>query len=500
MEKKTVSRRDFLRLGALGGAGIALVACGGGTEPAAPAATKAPAATAVPTEAPAPTTAPAAAEVTIDVMSPVSEYEAPYREIWNVFEAEHPGIKINLFSINEDTAAAHEAKVAGGWLPAIEHGQELQLLAGKDNYELFTNLTDFDFPWWDNFTFDVKNAWSDLYGLPGPRTLDIYQGYVMTWQYNEELMDRAGLNPREDVNTWEDLKKWMTEGAAWAKSQDDVDYFWNQAWHNWAFGVNYDDAIPLAFADGGRDRQVDCFLGKAKFNADDSPYRHFYEFFKEANDKGWIPESMWTRQWEGDMEASYIAGKSVMMLHGPWVWDKAMAAGSEFAVNGHQNGIPLTPPAEGRDVWVQGALSPAIDVGYFIRAGNMDTDHWDATMTAFNWLHSPEAIPMRAQAEGRAPIYRIEGELDIQGPQYQALLKDIDNPDGAYPQVKWEQSLTGQVMAGPYRLKGSKGVWDWEANGNNQVMADVLTGKISVQDALDIAQRNWDESYEGLPA
>lgn len=81
MKKKTVSRRDFLRLGAVGSAGIALVACGGGTEPAAPAATTAPAATAVPTEAPVATVAPAAEAVTIDVMSPVAEYEAPYREI-----------------------------------------------------------------------------------------------------------------------------------------------------------------------------------------------------------------------------------------------------------------------------------------------------------------------------------------------------------------------------------------------------------------------------------
>ncbi len=310
---------------------------------------------------------------------------------------------------------------------------------------------------------------------------------------------QAGLNPRKDVNTWDDLKNWLAEGTACANATDGVDYFWNQAWHNWVFGVNYFDAIPLAFADGGRERQVDAFLGKAKFNAEDSPYRHVYEFFKEANDEGWMPESMWTRQWEGDMEASYIAGKSAMMMHGPWVWDKALAAGSEFAINGHQNGIPLTPPAEGND-WLQSAMSPAIDLGFFIRGGNMDQDNWDATMTAFNWLHSPEAIPMRAQAEGRAPLYDTGGELDIQGPQYQKVLKDINNPDGAYPQVDWEQRLTGEVAAGPYRIKGSQGVWDWESNGNNQVMADVLTGKITVQDALDIAQRNWDESYEGLPA
>ncbi len=55
-------------------------------------------------------------------------------------------------------------------------------------------------------------------------------------------------------------------------------------------------------------------------------------------------------------------------------------------------------------------------------------------------------------------------------------------------------------MAGPFRKKGSKGVWDWEANGNNEVMANVLSGKITVQEALDIAQKNWEESFEGLPA
>jgi ABC-type glycerol-3-phosphate transport system substrate-binding protein len=489
MERRTLSRRELLRLSAMSATGVALAACGVGGAPAAP---QQPA-----TEGAAPSgSAPPAAEVTLEVMSPVAEYEAPYREIWNVFEAEHPGIKINLFSINEDTAAAHEAKVAGGFLPAIEHTQELQLQANRDNYEMFTDLTSFDFPWWDRFTFDAKTAWSDLYNLPGPRTLGLYQGFVFTWQYNEELMDRAGLNPREDIKTWDDLKKWLDEGTQWANAQSDVDYFWNQGWHNWVFGVNYDDMIPLAFADGGRERQRDVYLGRAKFNDPDSPYRHFYEFFKEANDKGWIPESMWTRQWEGDMEASYIAGKSVMMLHGPWVWDKALAAGSEFAVNGHQNGFPMTPPAEGQDPWLQGALPPSIDAGYFIRAGNQDTDYWDATMTAWNWLFSPETIPMRAQAEGRSPLYKTDEPVDIQGPQYQAILKDIDNPDGAFPQVKWEQSQTGAIVAGPYLKKGAKGVWDWASNGNNQVMADVLTGKISVQDALDIAQRNWEESYD----
>ncbi len=494
MSSKRYSRREFLRTSAITAAGLVAASCG--AQPATPAAEDAQervgqeAAEQV-AEATA-TTAPAAEEVILDVMSPVAEYEGPYREIWNVFEAQNPGIKINLFSINEDTAAAHEAKVAGGYLPAFENTQEMQVFFNANNYEMATNLSDIEFEWWDRWTYDVKNAWADLYQLPGPRSLDIFQGFVMTWQYNGDLMDKAGLDPQNDVKSWDDLKVWLDEGTKWAASEPDVEFFWNQAWHNWVFGMNYVDAIPLAFADGQREAQVDCFLGRKKFNAEDSPYRHFYEFMVEANENGWIPEQMWTRQWEGDMEASYIAGKSVMMMHGPWVWDKALAAGSTF----DQRGLPLTPPAEGQDPWMQSALPPTIDAQYFIRAGVPDLPEWPQINTAWNWFFSPEAIPMRAQAEGRVVTYNLDETLDLQGPQFQAVLKEIGTAGGKWENAQFEEGLTGVVQAGPYRKKGSKGVWDWEANGNNQVMADLLSGKITVQDALDIAQANWEESYE----
>jgi ABC-type glycerol-3-phosphate transport system substrate-binding protein len=490
MNENRISRRDFLRVSALTAAGMVAAGCVAPATEAPPVATEAPAATEVPAEAPP------AEEVTLEVMTPASEYEGPYREIWNYFESKNPGIKVNVFSINEDTSAAHEAKVAGGYLPHMENTEEMYIYANKDNYQMFLNLSEIDFPWWDRWTYDVKNAWPDLYGLPGPRTLDIYQGFVATWQYNGDLMDKAGLDPQEDVKTWDDLLKWMDEGTKWANSEPEVDYFWNQGWHNWVFGLFYADTIPLAFPDAQRERQVECYLGQRKFNDPDSPFRHYFEFFKTANDNGWIPESMWTRLWEGDMEASYIAGKSVMMLHGPWVWDKAMAAGSEF----DQRGLPATPPAEGQETWIQGALAPQIDAQYFIRAGVEKLPEWEQVLTAWNWFFSPEAIPMRAQAEGRWPLYRLDEPLDLKGPQFQAVLKEIGRPGGKWEDAKFEESLTGAAMAAPYRLKGSKGVWDWESNGNNAYWADLLTGKITVQDVLDMAQANWEESYEGLPA
>jgi ABC-type glycerol-3-phosphate transport system substrate-binding protein len=372
----------------------------------------------------------------------------------------------------------------------------MQIFFDKNNYEMAVNLGELDFPWWDRWQFDVKNQWSDMHGLPGPRSLDVFQGFVMTWQYNKELMDQSGLDPQADVQSWDDLKAWLTAGTEWAAATDGVDWFYNQAWHNWVFGNNYTDCLPLAQADGQRARQVDCWLGRAAFNAEDSPYRHYYEFFVEANEKGWIPPSMWTRQWEGDMEASYIAGKSVMMLHGPWGWDKALAAGSDFAVNDMQDGLPATPPTEEQGVWMQSALPPNIDNQWFIRTGNEEQPYWEQLMVAWNWFWSPEAIPFKAQAEGRVPLYDLDEPLDLQGPQFQKVLKHIGTEGGKWEDAQFEQNLTGNVMASPYRIKGSKGVWDWESNGNNEVMADVLSGEITVQEALDIAQRNWEESFE----
>jgi ABC-type glycerol-3-phosphate transport system substrate-binding protein len=487
MDKKPISRRDFLRVGTLAAAGAALAGCGGGATPAP--STQAPAA--VETAAP-----PAAQEVTLDVMS-LAEYEGPYKEIWDFYQSKTPGVKMNVFSINEDTAAAYEAKVAGGYLPAIELTQETQIFFKKDNYEMAVNLGEIDFKWWDRWQFDVKNAWPKLFNLPGPRSLDAFQGYVMTWQYNADLMAEAGLDPRKDVKTMDDLYKWMDEGTAWAKaSGGKVEWFWNQAWHNWIFGVNYSDCIPSMFADGGNQQKVDCWLGKTKFNAEDSPYRHYYQFYLDAKDHGWIPENMPTRVWEGDMEASYIGGKSVMMLHGPWVWDKAKAAGSTFK----QEGIPATPPAEGMETWAQFALPPNIDNQWWMRAGETKLPYWPQILDAWNWFWSPEAIPMKAQAEGRWPLYNLDEPLDLKGPQYQSVLKYIGDSAGPWPNTKWEQELSGNVQASPFRKKGSKGVFDWESNGNNQVFADLFSGKIDVQGALDIAQKNWEESFEGLPS
>jgi hypothetical protein len=185
-----------------------------------------------------------------------------------------------------------------------------------------------------------------------------------------------------------------------------------------------------------------------------------------------------------------------MMLHGPWPWDKMQANDPSVA----QTGMPGFPPAEGQDPWIQGAFSPDVRIGYFIRAGNENTPHWEQTQLAYNWFFSPEAVPIRAQAEGRSVTYKLDEPLELLSPQYQEVVKDIGTPDGQWPDVVWEETLTGDVVANPYLIEGSKGVLDWASNNNNQYWGDYLTDKITLQEVLDLLQSNWEESYEGLPA
>ena len=488
-----VSRRQFLRASAMAAATIVAASCKPPTAPtAAPQPTKAEA-----TSVPEPTVAPPPGEIVLDVGSTNPEYENAERQLWDIFEEQNPGIKIKLFSVNEDTEQAFRAKVAGGYLPAICYEYHVVTgRIGKDNYKVFLDLSTLeDFPYWDNWVYDVRHAWSDLFNLPGPRCLNIFYGFVFTWMYHEDLMAEAGLDPRKDVKTWADLEEFLEAGTAWAKSSGKVNFFWDQAWHNWVWGDNYMRMIPLAFEDGQQDRQLDCFMGRAKFNAADSPFRHTFEFFKKAHTKGWIPESTFTREWETDMEASYMAKKSVMMLHGPWPWDKMLAADP----TAKQLGFPSTPPAD-QKVWMQYMGPIEVNSGAVLLEGVQNLPEWPAIKKAFYFYHSPEAVRMRAEIEGRMPAYKLDPPVELKGPQFVGVLKDIATPGGLWEDVQYTTGAWGEMASEPYRKSGSPGAWDWESNALAKIWIDLMADKMTVQDCLDWVQANWDRSYEGLPA
>jgi ABC-type glycerol-3-phosphate transport system substrate-binding protein len=494
-----LSRRDFLRLSALTAAGVTLAACGPKAteappepEPAEPEPAEPEPAEPEPTEAP-----PAAEEILLEVASSNPEYSNAERQIWDLYEAENPNVKIEIFDVNEDTEAAFRAKLAGGYMPAIvtqyaAHPERIN----KGNYTMFVDLSTIDYPYWDRFTYDAEHAWPDTFNLPGPRSIQITAGFVFTWMFHTDLMEAAGLDPRSDVKTWSDLKDFLQAGTEWANANPDIDFFWDQGWHSWVFGVCYADLMPLAFPDGQRARQNECWTGELAWDAEDSPYRHFVEFFKDAYDNGWIPENWWTREWETDMEASYIAKKSVMMLHGPWPWDKMLAADP----TAEQLGLPATPPAEGQATWMQNMGPINYDSGFVLLEGVQELPEWEEIKKAFIWWNSPDAVKMRAEALGQIAMMEFDEPLELSGPQWLGVVKDIATPGGLWEDVPYPSEAVGSMIVAGNRKAGSTGVWDWESGANVEDWTALMTEEITVQDFLGNCQARWEESYEGLPA
>jgi len=495
VNKKTLSRRDFLRASALTAAGLA-AGCVAHATQAPPAATEAPAAA---TEAPA-AAAPAAGEVTIDVVTDLPDYEAQFRQIFDLYMEQNPGVTVNLSTHSEDGIPAFQAKLAGGYLPQMERtpasipGGYISL----ENYKNFIDLSTIDFPYFDNWTYPVATMFTDVYGVSGPRSLDPFAGFLMTWMYHKDLLGPAGLDPRErNIQTWEELKQWLDDGTQWANNNDvGVTMFWDQAllapWWDWVWM----DIIPTAYAEGQREFQRMCWMGEKAFNAEDSPYRITYEFAVEAYDKGWLPKNFWTRQWEPDMETSFANKASAVMLHGPWPWDKTLG----IDPTAQQEGFPATPPAEGMAEWVQFVTAVEFDKGYIIREGNQNLPIWDQARDFFLWWNSPEVIPMRVDAEGRVAAYKLDPPHPPTGPQYQGIVKEIGQPDGLWPDIKLEDLLPGNRQVYRYYKAGTPGVWDWESGNIGKIWEDLLTKKTTVDETLAINQANWEQSYPELAA
>jgi ABC-type glycerol-3-phosphate transport system substrate-binding protein len=484
---KKLSRREMLKLMGLGASGAALVACGTTTPD--------PTEEAAPTEAPEEAAPEAPAEaVTLDVISRQPEYLNLQREIWDIFERENPDIKINLFAVNEDETPAMIARIAGGYIPHIATTPTTTGDPPVEAYSLYMNLSelsDDDFPWWDRWTFDIKNAFTNIYNLPGPRALDVMAPWTCSWHWHQDLMEEAGLDPRS-VTSWEELNELLEKGTEWANSNPDVDYFLDQGWHP-LVPLVWANAWALAFPEGQQEHQNACWRGEKKFNDPDSPWRPVYQWLKDSYDKGIFPESWWTREWETDFEASYIAKKSVMVFHGPWLWDKTLAA-DPTAV---QLGLPGTPPAAGQDAWMQWLAGIDTFRWYALMEGVQELPEFPQVKKAWAWWHSPDVVKMRAEGIGSPVVYTLDEPLELEGAaQWEGVRKDIDVPGGAFENTQFiDPANWAETQAGAYAVPGSTNTWDHNGNASTKI-GELMTGDISVQDFLDWAQANFEASYD----
>jgi len=487
---KKLSRRDFLRMSALTGAGIALAGCAVPTPMAEPAAE--PTVAPEPSEAPTPTPKPQAEQVTLEIQAWEPEYLDAERQIWDLFEEEHPNIKVQLFSVNEPEQDAYQARVAGGYTPAMVRGHYLGERLYQEWEGRFLDLTTVEGIPWDQYTVDLNALSHQFYGY-NLRLLAPFAPIIWTWVYHQDLMQEAGLDPHGNVGSWDDLKGWLEAGTKWADSNPDVDYFWDQAGTWWMPSLIFPQHFPVAFPEGQVEHINACYLGEAKFNDPDSPWRPVVEFLIEAYQAGWLPEGMLTREWETDMEASYIAEKSVMMYHGPWPWDKALAADPTVV----QGGFPSTPPAEGQETWMQFRDTPLTDQGYSILTSAEGLPEFEQIQTAFVWYNQSEIVELRSPIYGLPPLVVPSESFELDSPQWNGIVKDIDVPGGQYEHVKFTEGPYGWELMASRLQDGTPGAFSQDDHGAlYERWSALFSGEMSVQEYLDLVQKDYEASYD----
>ena len=221
MDRKRVSRRQFLKLSATVGAAGVLAACGGAVTPPAaegPKPTSAPAA-AEPTTAPAaaePTTAPAAAEpapttapaagapAEVRLLTTHGATMAPFIESSLAKFAEaNPEVKVEWEDLTEGYYDRLNVQIASGTLPDVVN------LRSFDMYDWYSRGNLHDVTSFLTSDPDVKP--DDLvdailqscefegkyFGLP-------YDASVEILYYNKDMFDAAGVSYPTDTWTWDD--------------------------------------------------------------------------------------------------------------------------------------------------------------------------------------------------------------------------------------------------------------------------------------------------------
>jgi multiple sugar transport system substrate-binding protein len=222
MYQKRFSRRDFLRLGAVTTAGVALAACSGGEEEP----TEAPKAQEQPTEAPAataPPQAPEAAELSVLVW----EYEEGGYQT-DEYVKNNPDIKMEVvMSAGEEGKL--DSMIAAGTPPDL-------FVLGDNNFiryyteGVLLNLQplidkDPEFSLDDYFPDILAGSQSpdgDQYAL-GPDF-----GAQLLW-YNKTLLDEASVSYPDDSWTWQDLQNAapiLTKGEGAQKVFGTLPYNW----------------------------------------------------------------------------------------------------------------------------------------------------------------------------------------------------------------------------------------------------------------------------------
>ena len=253
--------------------------------------------------------------------------------------------------------------------------------------------------------------------------------------------------------------------------------------------------MPLAFPEGQR-APTRSPAGRARRSSTPTTRRtaSTWNSSPKAYKKGWLPESFWTRQWEADMESSFAAKKSAVMCHGPWTFDKTMSDRPDRS----DGRLPRHPAGQGPGTVGAASVRPGIDTGsmaFFMRTGNETKPNYETIKDFYIWWNSPDTVRHALRGVGLHAGHEARSAGRVKGGQWDAVTSQIEVKGGKYEACKWERTVSGETQMGPRRNGGSPGTWDKESGNIAKNWADLMTEKITVQQYLDMAQKNYEASF-----
>jgi multiple sugar transport system substrate-binding protein len=452
MHKRTLSRRTFLRLTAMGGAGL-LAACGGAPQapaPSAPAQNEQ-----VGTSA---TSAPAAAKPALAGEISYFTYDlgpanASREEAITAFQAAHPGATIKLTVLPyEELWQKVGAQMAAGQPPDVIYGDFSLVRAALQGelLDLSERIAADDVlgkP--ELFTTNLTDEVQAKYGTDGVRAL-IMGTWVPILYYNRELFDAAGVAYPTDEWTWEDLR-----GAAQQLTKPDDEQYGLQ------FGTNFDNVGWMWWSQRPENFWAlpQVFPSTTAF---DSPAGlGLFEVYRALGfeDKSAIPikEAETYEVYAG----GFGAGKVAMYTGGDW------DAGWSFRELPFAWGMTLTPK-------MLKDYRPALNTMLSTNVISAKSQNPDLAWAFARFLTaSPEGQTIIGKGAYETPVLREVASSD-------AILK----PDWAAPgyDARVRAAEIDGPMFTPYPL--SLNLWEFPEKHLNPTVEKVMTGELSPQEAV----------------
>jgi len=392
MDKKGLTRRDFLRMSALTTAGLALARC-------APAATEAPAE--APTEAP-----PAPEKIVLDYPNhwhvPIDAHYEALDTVMKTFMEENPGIEINSIDSPEEWDEKILADCAAGDCPDIVMNANLSLWDSDYLVDLAPHLDDewkarlvpsmLDMTSWEGHTFGLCLEYSPIATI-----------------WNGMVLDKVGQD---------------TPPATWDEFLALGETLKGEGMHlgTFAFGFDYHAPSAITFSQPGAAEA----MGSEQW---DNEYVLFaLERMKEIVDGGYNPPNDLELDWRSSIPL-WQTSQMAMYMNGAWTIKNEITAEGvdpEVAEN-----VIFTPfPDTGNGTSIELKMTTAVSLGTHLKD---QPDRLDAALKWMkHWTSEESALLFVTVAQSPMGVVIPPEKMEAakgQVPMLAAFLDAVDQAD-----------------------------------------------------------------------